>query len=246
MTGFRLAILLSLASACHAAQFQVGAILQLGGQGNSDWEIGAGTSASSPSATADDNPYWASGVAQQFDIFYSQPANAITVELFRSGSASLFNSVSYTSSGAAPAANATWLISAASFFVQALAGPAGLTSVTVSNLALSGLNGAINVINPISQTTLQATHTAGGAASTVTQSQDIVFQGDSTGSWRLSGFMTLTGLLGPPAGNQLAFGVTASTTPEPAPALLSLLGLSLGFAYRQWRKQSVNRGGAAG
>jgi hypothetical protein len=237
-----------LAPFSRAAQFSVGAILQAGNPGNSDFELGAGPDSSNPASTADNSPFWQDGSSQQFFITYSNPTNTFTVQLDRSGSTTQFATASYTPAGAAPLVNATWIIPTASFFLQALGGPTIATSITVSGLTLTGLNGALNIINPIQQTTFQATRSAGGATSTVAQSSDVVFQGDSTGSWQLSGFLTLTGVNGASraTGNQLAFGVTASATPEPAPAFLSLLGLCAGFSFLQLRKRRVNRGGASG
>jgi hypothetical protein len=240
-----LALLFSLAQVSRAAQFSVGAILQAGGPGSSGYEIGAGTNAASPVNTNDDAPYWQDGLSQQFDIAYVWATNTLTVRLFANGSTTLFNSVSYTPAASAPAVNSTWIIPAASFFVQALIGPNSSTAITISGLALSGVNGALNILSPIQQTSLQATHNVGNPSTVVAESQDVVFQADPTRSWQLSGFMTLNGLSGP-MGNQLAFAVSASVTPEPAGGLLSLTGLAAGFAYLKWRKQFVSRGGACG
>jgi hypothetical protein len=228
-----LALLFLLAPVSHAAVFTVGAILQAGGNGT--YEIGAGSTSGSPVNTTDDNPYWQSGLDQQFDIAYSRATNTLTVTLYQNGSTTAFNSVSYTPAGPALAINSTWIIPASSFFVQALSGSSLLSIINVSNLTLTGLNGALNVISPIQQTTMQATQFLGNS-STVTQSQDVVFRGDSTGSWQLSGLITLTGFFGFPTGNQLAFGITATATPEPAGGLLSITGLVLGFGFLRWRK----------
>jgi hypothetical protein len=240
-----LAVLLLAAPLAHAAQFQLGAIIRAGAN-DSTWEIGAGDSAANPVSTGNDSPWWQDGVSQQFQVTYTGSTNTLDVKLYKNGSNSAFSDASYNPTGGPPASGAIWTIPAAAFYVQALAGPTPTTAITISNLALNALSGALNIIKPIQQTSLQATGGQVVNSSLGTQSQDIVFQADSTGSWQLNGFITLNGLNGPGSAklDQLAMAVTAfaAATPEPGTSVLFLLGLPIVIGFKLAKDRAHRHG----
>jgi hypothetical protein len=149
------------------------------------------------------------------------------LRLYQNGSNTQYSQLTYHPAGSPVATNATWTLPASSFFATALSGPGVSSTITVSNLTLSGISGALTILKPIQQTSLQASSGLSAATQTVTQSQDIVFRADSTGSWQLNGFITLNGIgfAGGPTGNQLELALTAQASPEPASAVLMGAGL---------------------
>jgi hypothetical protein len=235
--------LVVIATPGYGAEFHLGTLIRIGspGSGVGQWDIAAGDS--SGAVATDVSPYWQNNQQRLVEIEYRKPTNTVQVRVYE-GTSNLagqtFNQVLYNpTGGAGVVAAATWTISASSFFVTATSGPIPPSSTTLSNIALTGLSGAL-VLQPLLQTTLAASRGAGGATNTVTQSQDIVFQGDSTGSWRLTGNLRFTGLAGPvgATGNNLFFGLVASAddaaVPEPSAIVLTGLGLAaLGLVHRR-------------
>lgn len=229
-----------------AGTFQLGVLVRVGfsGTGANNWELGAGDTSGSPSVTGDVVPYWQNNQGRRVEIEYQQPTNTLQVRLYADASGSgTPNSVNFNPAGGSlVAAGATWTIPAASFFVTAASGPNPPSSISLSNVTLTGLSGVLNILQPVQQTTLTASRNAGGATATVTESQDIVFQGDATGSWRLTGVLTLTGIAGNAgvSGNNLAFGFAGSATGADVPeaSTLSLIGLGMvvvGLCHRRWQ-----------
>jgi hypothetical protein len=223
----------------HGAQFQFGALIRVGyaGTGGSNYDFGAGPTSGALAATGDYAAYYTDGVPVAFQIQYTKATNTVTVNVGG-------NTVNYNpAGGAALAANAIWTLPASSFFVTAATGPFLGTSVTLSGLTLSGVTGALNILQPIQQTTLNATRGFLGGTVSANESQDIVFQADPGGDWRLNGNVTFTGLLPPPFnilganGDDLQFGFAASASvPEPSTAISMLLGLAfIGFQVHQRR-----------
>jgi hypothetical protein len=226
-----------LTASAQGASFQFGALVQAGVAGGADWELGAGASTASPTATAELATPWANGVDRLLQVEYLKASNTVNVRVYNGTTAAgAFSQASFSPvGGAAVGANAIWTLPASSFFATALGfgagGPIFGSSISVSGLTLAGISGALNIIQPILQTSLTATRGFLGATDTVSQTQDIVFQGDSTGSWRLAGLVQMNGLtsiFGTNAtGNDLTFGLNASATdvvPEPGTWGLMLLG----------------------
>jgi hypothetical protein len=232
-----------------AAQFQFSTLIRLGSAaaGAGNYELQAGSN------TADLNPYFADRVSQAFSIQYAKATNTATLTV---GSSSVsFN----PAGGAATAADAIWTLPASSFTLTALGpfngslnGTFGLegTSISLSGLTLTGVSGALNVLQPLQNTTLAASRNFLDGTVTASQSGDVVFQGDSNGDWRLTGTITLTGLLpiSTTSGDDLSFGFAASATdvtatPEPS-ALSSMLSgsaaLMLLWSRRRRKKGSLN------
>ena len=82
----------------------------------------------------------------------------------------------------------------------------------------------------------------------MTQSQDIVFQGDATGSWRLTGNLNLQSFFFGPgpfgtSGNDLAFGfgATAAGAIVPEVSTFALVGLGMIAMGLIRRRKRLNR-----
>jgi hypothetical protein len=234
-----LAALAVLALPSAGAQFEFNALVRLGENSLAPnaWETGLGPNNGTYSNTANANPYWTSGESRQFQLTYTGASNNLELRLFSNNGATS-NLISVTPATAA-VTNTTWRLPASSFFATALAGGNVSTTVTVSSLQLAGLSGALNIVQPLQQTTLQAASGVFLPTATVTQSQDVVFQGDASGSWRLQGFVTMnfTGLGGGGNSTRLQFGVDAiaeSATPEPSTWVLFSAGLlMIGWGSRR-------------
>ena len=229
----------------HAANFQFSTLIQLGSAtaGAGNWELQAGAN------TGNVNPYFVDGASNAFTIQYTKATNTATLTV---GSSSVsFN----PTGGAAVAANATWTLPASAFSLTAIGPFAGSisggtlqgTSITVSNLALSGVTGAINILQPLSQTTLTATRTFFQGTVTAAETGNAVFKGDANGNWKLTGNITLTGFDAPTSTlpNDLTFAFSAlasdtTATPEPSTFATLALGFTLVLAgyHRRGRKST--------
>jgi hypothetical protein len=215
------ALALFVSTGADAAQFQFGKLIRAGFTSGSagNWEMSLGATPGATAATSSLNTYWNNNQDRLVQVEYLKASNTVNVRVYVDGtSTSAFTQVSYNpAGGAAVAANAVWTLPASSFFVTAATGPTQNTSIQVSNLAIAGVSGAINVIQPMQQTTLQASYTVGGSATTSQESQNIVFQADSTGSWLLSGTIRLNGIQGGgrATGNQLILSLAASASDVP-------------------------------
>ena len=250
VVGLLLALVL-LAGPGYAAQFQLGVLVQAGfaATGPGFWEFGAGNTSGAPVSTNDLTPYWQNGVDRRVEIEYRKATNNLQVRMYQDGTnTSPFSQVNFNPTGGASIVpTATWTLSAASFFVTATNGTFLPTSITLSGLALSPISGALNILQPIQQTTLTAARGFFGATTTVTQSQDIVFQGDSTGSWRLTGNLNLQGFFGfgpfGATGNDLAFGfgATAAGAIVPEVSTFALVGLGMIAMGLIRRRKRLNR-----
>jgi hypothetical protein len=186
-------------------------------------------------------PYWSSGASRQFQVIYTRASNTMEVRIYNNGSTTAYGYYDFTPTGGPSPVNAVWTLPATSFFASAQTGT-GSASISVSGLSLSGVNGAITVLSPL---TSLATVTNNGGAATVTSqlSQNAVFLADPTGSWMLSGFVTMnfTGTTNSP--DRLQFGLTATAnTPEPSVFLTIGLGLvSLGLVRRRAKSRAEGR-----
>jgi len=242
---FRLASVAAiLAGSAHAAQFQFGALIQAGTSGTGDWEVAVGNSTASLVDTESLATHWANGVDRLVQLEYLKTTNTVNLRVYNGNTtAGAFTQASFQPAGGTlVAANAIWTLPANAFFVTAQSGPVIGTSMSVSNLALSGVSGAINVIQPIQQTTLVASRGFLGGTSTVSQSQAISFQADPSGNWRLQATVQINGLqpfLGLGAqGAELTWGVSASAVDAvPEPSTFGLMGFGgavmIGIARRR-------------
>jgi hypothetical protein len=213
--------------AAQAAQFNLSVLIQAGDAGISDWEAGQGDN--TPTSTTSISPYWANGVDRLVEMEYQKPTNTMTVRVYNDNTnLSAFDSASFNpTGGGAVSATAEWTLPAAAFFVNALGSAGRGTAMTVSNITLGGVFGAITILQPLQQTTLTASRAAGMPTSSVTQSDDVVFLADNTGSWRLSASVRLSGIsgVGAATNNQLAWGLSAVASEVPEPATFGLIAL---------------------
>jgi PEP-CTERM motif len=221
-----------LAVPAHAAQFQFNTLVQLGEplhNAPNGWEVGWGPNTGAPTQLGSLPTYWSSGASRQFQVIYDRPSNNMEVRVYNNGSSAFANAF-YTPPGGPSPVNAVWRLPAASFFVTALAGGNVASSINVSNLSLTTpTGGALTILSPLSATSLTTNTGPGLPTKTVALSNDVVFLGDATGSWRLSGFVTMnfTGLTGSNY-NRLQFGISAlSDVPEPSTWAMMALGLAL-------------------
>jgi hypothetical protein len=237
-------------TASQAAQFQFGALVQAGVAGGGDWEVGVGNSVASLADTNSLGTHWATGSNRLVEVEYLRSTNTASVRVYNGNTASgAFTESSFQpTGGAGVAANATWTLPAAAFFATAQGtfsgGPIFGSSISITNLVLTGVSGAVNIIQPIQQTTLTAARPVLGGTITVAQTQDIVFTADSTGSWRLQGTIQMGGL-GPffgANGDDLALSISASATdavPEPGTVGLMLIGGLLMAGVSRRRKSAA-------
>src|SRR3954470_9136266 len=153
-------LVLALSSAAQAAQFQFGALIQAGFTSSSagNWEMAVGATPGATSATSSLGTYWNDNQDRLVQIEYLKATNTVNVRVYDNALAtSGFDQISYNPvGGAAVGANAIWTLPVSSFFVTATTGPTQATSIQIASLALTGVSGAINVIQPIQQTTLLA------------------------------------------------------------------------------------------
>ena len=224
-----------LSAGAQGAEFQFGALLQWGVAGNGDYEIAVGNNPAAPDATASLANHWVSNVERLIQVEYLKGTNTATVRVYDGATATGGSTqVSFQPTGGGTvAADAIWTLPASAFFVTAQGvgsgGPIFGSSASLSNITLSGVSGAINVIQPIQQTTLTAARGFLGGTSTVAQTGDIVFQADATGSWRLQGTLrlTLSTTIGVDS-NDLQLGISgAAVEAVPEPGTVGLV--SIGF-----------------
>lgn len=242
-----LLMLMALAIPGFGANFSFGVLLQAGFTGGipstgGSVTVGAGDNASANGAS--NSSTWQSGQAHALQIEYLKSTNTISVKLYQGATASgAFTETDYhPTGGGSLAANATWTLPASAFFVTAQGGPVQVASVSISNLALAGVSGGINILQPLQQTTLMASNIVGSPTSTVTQGQDIIFQGDSNGNWMLTGSLTFSGVaLGTTPANDLAFGFsgTAAGSSVPETSSLPLVGTGLAALIFFGRKKTL-------
>lgn len=232
-------VIIACAAPAHAAEFGFQTFIRLGAAG-SDWEFSAANPGGASPLSGSLGDYWASGASREFQVIYQRPTNSLQLRLYANNGSS-YTSLNSSPAGAPGAADAVWRLPASSFFVTALTGANVWTGVTVSNITLSGLSGALDVLSPVQQTWMQAGSSQWQSTQSVSQSQDIVFRGDATGSWRLAGFVTMNfwGLGGSGHQDRLLFGVSAlsdSSAPEPSTAALMMVGLAVAAGWRHRRK----------
>lgn len=232
------------AAALPAAQFQFGTMVRAGISGGGDWELAAGQSSGAlpPNAnTAYVTPHYTNGRNNDFEISYTKATNTatLTVVTRSTGPGSAITKVNWNPvGGSLVSAGALWTIPAASLYLKAATVPAA-TSIQISNLQLSG---AINILQPIQQTTMTASQNSTPGGVLVTQSKDIVFRTNGSGDWKLTGNFTMTGLAQNASStgakrSELQFGFTAfAEAPEPATVLATGCGLGL-LVWRARRRQ---------
>jgi hypothetical protein len=229
-----LLLLTALAIPGFGANFNFGVLVQAGFTGglpstSGSASLGAGDTASANGAS--NSTTWSTGQSRALQVEYLKATNTLSVRLYQGATATgAFTETDYhPTGGGSQAANAIWTLPASAFFVTAQGGPPQLSSVSISNLALAGVSGAINVLQPLQQTTLTASNIFGSPTSTVTEGQDVVFQGDSNGNWMLTGSLTFSGIaVGATPPNDLAFGfsgIAGSAVPETSS--LPLVGTGL-------------------
>ena len=207
-----------------AANFSFSTLIRLGSATAGVTELQAGTN------TADISNYLAftggaGGAINPFTVQYTKATNTATLSVTGLGSVS-FN----PTGGSAVAANATWTLASGSFVVTS---SNFNQAIQVSNLALSGVTGAINILSPLQSTTLTASRTLfGGNPDFEAQPGNVVFVGDANGNWRLTGNLLLIDLTGAGGPSDLTFGLSASATgaavvPEPSTYGTLSIGLIL-------------------
>jgi hypothetical protein len=225
-----------------ASQFQFGMMIELGSNSASSWELGLGSSSGSITSTASLTPYFINNQFRLFQLDYNKASNTTTLRMY-AGSRALgpTTSASYSPVGGASApADNLWTLPASLFFLQS-APSSSNTRIELSGLALSGINGAINILNPLQQTSMIEQQNNGNGAGSITQSGDVRFFADPTGSWRLEGLIRIRAAGGTPAQNALIFGLGASSSAAPEPWTMATVGSGLLFVALFRRRQSSHK-----
>jgi hypothetical protein len=240
---------ISFASNSFAGEFSFFSILQAGLPGNADWEIGTGPNANTVSNTAQyrysqSTPGWSDNLDHQFRIGYTHATNTIYATVWGS-TGTAYTSQYNPAGGAAVRTDGIWTIDTGALSVSATPhtgtnGQSAPSAIVVDNLQLSA---AVNVLQPLSQTSLSASQPAGSGQGANTS--PIVFSAAATGGdWYLDGTIRFTGLAGNTAGagaqrSSLQFGLSGSYTDTPEPAALFLVAGGLGAMAYYRRRRSI-------
>lgn len=236
----------SLASNASGAEFSFFTILRAGLPGDGDWEIGTGPNGSTiPNSTnyrySPDISGWSNNVDQQFRIGYTQSTNTVYATVWGS------TGIEYTSrynppGGPTVSPGGTWTINTGSMYVSATPrtngnGRSAPSSIRIENLEL---NSAVNVLQPMTATSLYASQPTG--TSFRSNTTPIVFSAAANGGdWFLDGTIRFSGLAGSAGGvgaqrSSLQFGLTASYADVPEPAAFLLVSGGL-VAMTYWRRR---------
>lgn len=240
---------LLLASNASAGEFSFFSILRAGSPGDGEWEIGTGPNGSTiPNSSqyryGPNTPGWSNNLDHQFRIGYTQATNTVYATVWGS------TGIEYTSrynptNGVGLSADGIWTINTNALYVSATPrttnGQTPPSSIRVDNLQLSS---AVDVLQPMTQTSLYASQPTGTRTSGNTS--PIVFSATSNGGdWYLDGTIRFSGLAGSAGGagalrSTLHFGLTATyaESPEPAGVFLVSGGL-LAMAYYRRRRSIV-------
>jgi len=233
------ALLSAFAIPSLGADFSFAAIIRVGSNGNSSYELGIGPTASAPSSTVSLNTFWANNAPRNFQIGYTQSTNTAYVRVYNpAGSGS--QAVTYQPVGGLPAsAGRVWTLPAALFSVEAQPDNRS-TSISLGNLSVT----AGSILQGLSSTTLTAAQNNNAGASAAMTSP-VVFRANASGDWLLSGTITFVAVNGG-ANNydRLRFdlGVQASDVPEPSTVGTASIGIfliALGVAKK--RQRPANR-----
>lgn len=222
--------MVTLAPNGFAADFSFFSILRAGVSGNGDWEIGTGPNGNTILNSANyqynqTTPGWSNNLDQQFRIGYTQATNTVYATVW-GATGTAYTSVYNPVGGATAGTSGTWSIDTNGIYVRASARSAP-TAISVSNLELSS---AVNVLQPMTATSLYASQPTG--ANMRGNTAPIVFSAAANGGdWYLDGVVRFSGLAAYTTGgarrSELHFGLTANyaDTPEPAAMLLVSAGI---------------------
>ena len=235
-------VLFASLAALEAAPFQFTVVIQAGSAGG--WQLGIGADAAHITST-DKISFPNGNQPEDFAISFNHLTNTATATYAYNSSTSMAR-VSLTAGGTF-GGNVQWTLPAASFAVTAAAVPVD-SELKADHLAL---NAGLNVVSPLSLTTLDAQRKAGDPAASDAETSAVVFSGNG-GDWTLTGRLSWKGLWSQTSngatGSGLGFTLTAvsnvTATPEPGSALLLLSAMPL--LWLRARVSRVLRPGAAG
>lgn len=210
------------------ATFDFSATIRAGMQNNGDWELGIGPLGNNTAFNAEvNNPnYYPNGLPNRFEIGYTNATNTAFVRYYYSATA--YQQVTYAPGGLGLGANATWTIPVGSLYVSASSRPAA-TGITIDQLSLQG---GVQVLQPLSSTTLYASQ-PGGSSSLMSMGNQVVFRTGTTGDWLLSGRIAFSGLLAYVGGGasrsqlQMISSFMGSSYAIPEPLTTASVGLGL-------------------
>jgi hypothetical protein len=236
------------AAALPAADFSFYAVLRAGATGASEWELGIGNNSSSLTTSQFSwnvgTPLWPNNTPANFRIGYTNATNTAYVTVYDSGNNAVTASFNPLKGGGSAAK--TWQLPASSMFVSA--GPTILPeSIQVNNLTV---NGGVNVLQPISFTSMAITKMVGATTSTLSEPSPVSFKSTTASGgqdWYIGGQIQFAGLgffvPNGAQGNQLLFSMTANATnatPEPGTFGLATAGLALAWWWRGRRQKAVS------
>jgi hypothetical protein len=216
-----LAVFLALAIPCSAANFSVGVLIEAEINNTTGGSIETNLGNTAGTVAFANNVAWnGQGQSDNVTLQYTQSTNTMTVTVVTPGGTT---TSTFNPTGGAGNTRPLWTIPANAFFVTATSSANGKSaSVTLNNLALSGISGAMNILQPIQQTSLSASNSTGGSTKQA-ESAPIVFQGDVNGNWKLTGTFIPSGVALPATGTILAFGFSGTASPVPEASSWSML-----------------------
>lgn len=236
----------SLSPTAIAGEFSFFSILRAGLPGNGDWEIGTGPNGntipdSSQYRYNQTTPGWSNNLDHQFRIGYTQATNTAYATVW--GASGIQYTSEYNPVGGLTASpNGIWTIDTGAMYVSATPrtngnGLSAPSSIRVENLQLSS---AVDVLQPMTQTSLYASQPTGSQLRANTA--PLVFSAASNGGdWYLDGTIRFSGLAGSGGGaaaqrSSLHFGLTASYVNNPEPSAIILVSGGL-VAMAYWRRR---------
>jgi len=222
-------LLLATATSCWAADFDLSATIRAGLNDATGWELGIGPLGNNAFNNASLNPYLPDASPRQFQLGYTSSSNTAYLRYTHLSGASQM--VTFSPGGPGLGARSVWTIPVGSLFVTAEQ-RIWATSITAGGLTLSG---GVQVLQPLSATTLTASRGFFAPGVTTGLTSPAVFRTGASGDWMLSGTISFSGLspyvpFGVLTGaqqSQLQMGADIYGTTAPEPPMSGLLAVGL-------------------